>query len=101
VNEMSRKRDLKLPRGKLPEALANALRLYGYNWQGKRSRNGKLWAIYLYGKPRTPENMWTLHSDADPAKVAEWLLLRERGEWAPAGRLLAGEPTLAERVGVL
>lgn len=100
---MVRQRDLKLPREKLPEPLANALRLFGYNWQGKRSRNGKLWSIYRYGKPGQKAqdvDKWTLHSDANPAEVMKWLLLKERGEWAPAGKLLAGEPTLAERVGV-
>jgi len=76
---MTRVRNLKLPRTKLPEALANALRLYGYNWRCKRSRDEKLWTIYPYGKQRKSDKVWTLHSDADPAGVLHWLLMRERG----------------------
>lgn len=37
---MARLRKLKLPRSPLPEPLANALRLFGYNWRMARSRNG-------------------------------------------------------------
>lgn len=98
---MARLRNLKLPRAALPQPLANALRLFGYNWQGKRSRNGKLWGIYKRAKPRGLGNdEFTLHSDADPEEVVKWLELRERGQFAPAGKLLAGERTLAERVGI-
>jgi hypothetical protein len=85
-------RNLKLPRVKLPEALANALRLYGYNWRGKRSRDGKLWTIYPYGKPGPPQKTWPLHSDADPEEVVIWLVLRERGEFAPDDKLLKFDP---------
>lgn len=97
---------LKLPRRNLPEPIANALRLYGYNWRGKRSRSGKLWSIYRYGKPGVKlqgTDVWTLHSDADPAEVVKWLELKERGEHAPDGKLLFSESvphTLAERVGI-
>lgn len=68
-------------RQKLPEPLANALRLYGYNWRGQRSRDGKLWKIYPYGKPGAPRGprTWTLHSDADPQWVVQWLIQREPG----------------------
>lgn len=97
---MTRVRDLKLPREKLPEPLTNALRLFGYNWEPKRSHSGKLWAIYKF--PVTLKK-WTLHADADPEEVVKWLTLMERGEWAPEGKLLFSESvprTLAERVGV-
>lgn len=80
---MARNRNLKLPRVKLPEPLANALRLYGFNWRGKRSLDGKLWTIYPYGKERKPNKTWELHSDADPEKVVKWLVALERSEYAP------------------
>jgi hypothetical protein len=95
-----RLRALKLPRAALPAPLANALRLYGWNWRGARSRNGKLWKIYPYGKPGPPQQTWDLHSDADPEQVIKWLVAKERGEDPPAGKLLAGDSTLAERIGL-
>jgi len=85
---MARARDMKMPRVKLPEALANALRMYSYNWRGKRSEDGKLWTIYPYGKRRVPDKVWTLHSDADPALVLDWLARKERGQYAPSQMLL-------------
>lgn len=75
-----RYRNLRAPRGKLPEPLANALRMFSYNWQSRRSLNGTLWIIYKYGKPRARGNQWTLSSDAIPERVFQWLQHRESGD---------------------
>lgn len=75
---MSRQRDLKLPRSKLPEPLANLLRLHSFNWQGKRSRDGKLWTVYRYGQPAQGHNRFQLHSDVSLETAARWFELYER-----------------------
>jgi hypothetical protein len=71
-------------RFKLSEPLANALRLFGYNWRARPLRAGNLWTIYRYGKSepdaRKNRQTWTLHSEADPDAVVRWLAARARGE---------------------
>lgn len=73
-----RNRNLKLPRARLPEPLANCLRLYGFNWRGARSVNGKLWSVYRYGKPAKPPYVFQLHSDTPVEEVLSWCQAYER-----------------------
>lgn len=66
------------PRGKLPDSLANCLRLHGFNWRPKRSLNGKLWDVYKFGLPRVSRETYVLHSDTRPDHLLSWCCKYER-----------------------